>query len=93
MKPYSSEAFNKTLSLNSFQIPVEGTAPEARHSHSASSYRGGAVLFGGLGKGDAPLGDTVILRPNEQGFYWDAIQVHPCVVPRCVAFRGSRSCI
>ncbi|XP_075886943.1 tRNA wybutosine-synthesizing protein 4 [Nelusetta ayraudi] len=64
------------------EIPLEGTTPEARHSHSASSYQGGVVVFGGLGQRDVPLGDTLILRPSEKGFVWETIDVHPCVVPR-----------
>ncbi|KAM7407026.1 hypothetical protein PAMA_002980 [Pampus argenteus] len=64
------------------EIQVEGTAPEARHSHSACSYQGGAVVFGGLGKRGAPLGDTVVLRPIERGFCWERLQVEPPPFPR-----------
>lgn len=49
------------------------------------------MVFGGLGQRDVPLGDTVILRPSEKGFLWETVDVHPCVVPRCVAFRGASS--
>ncbi|XP_067460305.1 tRNA wybutosine-synthesizing protein 4 [Thunnus thynnus] len=64
------------------EIPVEGTAPEARHSHTAYSYHGGAVVFGGLGKSGVPLGDTVVLRPIERGFCWERIEVEPPPFPR-----------
>ncbi|XP_042282213.1 tRNA wybutosine-synthesizing protein 4 [Thunnus maccoyii] len=64
------------------EIPVEGTAPEARHSHTACSYQGGAVVFGGLGKSGVPLGDTVVLRPIERGFCWERIAVEPPPFPR-----------
>lgn len=72
------------MSLYSLQIPVDGTVPEARHSHSACSYQGGVVVFGGLGRRNIPFGDTVMLRPNERGFSWEIIQVQPSVVPRSV---------
>uniref|UniRef100_A0A7N9AWE5 tRNA wybutosine-synthesizing protein 4 n=1 Tax=Mastacembelus armatus TaxID=205130 RepID=A0A7N9AWE5_9TELE len=64
------------------QIPVEGAAPEPRHSHSACSYQGGVVVFGGLGRRGVPLGDTVMLRPTERGFCWERIEVQPPPVPR-----------
>ncbi|KAL0963953.1 hypothetical protein UPYG_G00315730 [Umbra pygmaea] len=64
------------------EIPVEGAMPEPRFSHSACSYAGGVVICGGLGGGGVPLGDTVILRPTNTGFYWDRLQTHPPLVPR-----------
>ncbi|KAM9347649.1 tRNA wybutosine-synthesizing protein 4 [Symphorus nematophorus] len=64
------------------KIPVEGAAPQARHSHSACSYEGGVVVFGGLDRTGVPLGDTVVLRPNERGFSWEKIEVQPPPVPR-----------
>ncbi|XP_076603828.1 tRNA wybutosine-synthesizing protein 4 [Chaetodon auriga] len=64
------------------EIPVEGAAPEARHSHSACSYQGGVVVFGGLDRRGVPLGDTVVLRPKERGFCWERIEVQPSPVPR-----------
>uniref|UniRef100_A0A668B046 tRNA wybutosine-synthesizing protein 4 n=1 Tax=Myripristis murdjan TaxID=586833 RepID=A0A668B046_9TELE len=64
------------------EIPVEGTAPEARFSHSACSYQGGVVVFGGLGRGGVPLGDTVVLRPTATGFCWERLKVQPPPVPR-----------
>lgn len=66
------------------QIPVEGVAPEARHSHSACSYKGGGVVFGGLSRAGVPLDDTVILTPTERGFCWERIDVQPPPVPRSV---------
>ncbi|KAG7463300.1 tRNA wybutosine-synthesizing protein 4 [Solea senegalensis] len=64
------------------EIPVEGAAPAARHSHSASSYQGGVVVFGGLDRSSVPLGDVVLLRPTDGGFIWERIEVQPPPVPR-----------
>ncbi|XP_028250219.1 tRNA wybutosine-synthesizing protein 4 [Parambassis ranga] len=64
------------------EMPLEGVAPEARHSHSACSYQGGVVVFGGLSRGGVPLGDTVVLRPTDVGFCWERMDVHPPPVPR-----------
>ncbi|XP_068184667.1 tRNA wybutosine-synthesizing protein 4 isoform X2 [Antennarius striatus] len=64
------------------EIPVDGAAPEARHSHSACSYEGGLVLFGGLNRKGMPLGDTVVLKPNVRGFTWTKMEVQPSPVPR-----------
>ncbi|RVE61161.1 hypothetical protein OJAV_G00168000 [Oryzias javanicus] len=64
------------------QVPVEGVTPAPRHSHSACSYEGGVLVFGGLGEGGAPLGDTAVLRPTERGFCWERIDVHPPPEPR-----------
>ncbi|KAG5851677.1 hypothetical protein ANANG_G00054190 [Anguilla anguilla] len=36
-------------------VPVEGATPAARHSHSACSYDGGVVIFGGLRVRPAPV--------------------------------------
>ncbi|XP_071339977.1 tRNA wybutosine-synthesizing protein 4 [Trachinotus anak] len=64
------------------KIPVEGAAPQALHSHSACSYQGGVVVFGGLDRRGVPLGDTVVLRPTDRGFSWERIEVQPPPVPR-----------
>ncbi|KAM9802866.1 tRNA wybutosine-synthesizing protein 4 [Syngnathus typhle] len=64
------------------EVAVEGAAPEARHSHSACSYQGGLVLFGGHGKRGEPLGDIVVMKPNERGFCWETIDVQPPPCPR-----------
>lgn len=64
------------------EIPVEGVAPEARHSHSACPYQRGAVVFGGLDRRGVPLGDTAVLIPNERGFTWERIETQPSPVPR-----------
>ncbi|XP_037543073.1 tRNA wybutosine-synthesizing protein 4 [Nematolebias whitei] len=65
------------------EIPVDGTAPAARHSHSACSYQGGALVFGGLSPRGTPLGDTALLRQTETGFLWETVDVRPPPVPRC----------
>uniref|UniRef100_A0A7N6B3Z6 tRNA wybutosine-synthesizing protein 4 n=1 Tax=Anabas testudineus TaxID=64144 RepID=A0A7N6B3Z6_ANATE len=75
------------------EIPVGGAAPEARHSHSACSYQGGMVVFGGLDRRGVPLGDTVVLRPTERGFCWERIEVQPPPVPRyshCARVTGDK---
>nr|XP_057939051.1 tRNA wybutosine-synthesizing protein 4 [Doryrhamphus excisus] len=64
------------------ELPVEGTAPDDRHSHSACPYQGGVLVFGGLGRRGQPLGDTVVLKPNERGFCWEMIDVQPPPCPR-----------
>ncbi|KAM6934479.1 tRNA wybutosine-synthesizing protein 4 [Xenentodon cancila] len=64
------------------ELPVEGAAPAARHSHSVCSYQGGVLVFGGLGRGGVPLGETVALKPDERGFCWEKIDVQPPPVPR-----------
>ncbi|XP_035030289.2 tRNA wybutosine-synthesizing protein 4 [Hippoglossus stenolepis] len=64
------------------EIPVEGAAPEPLHSHSACSYQGGVVMFGGLDRRGVPLGDTVVLRPTDRGFSWETIELQPPPVPR-----------
>ncbi|XP_077392578.1 tRNA wybutosine-synthesizing protein 4 isoform X1 [Festucalex cinctus] len=64
------------------EVAVEGAAPEARHSHSACSYQGGLVLFGGHGRRGEPLGDIMVMKPNERGFYWESVDVQPPPCPR-----------
>ncbi|XP_057707902.1 tRNA wybutosine-synthesizing protein 4 [Corythoichthys intestinalis] len=64
------------------ELAVEGEAPEARHSHSACSYKGGLVLFGGHGRRGEPLGDIVVMKPNERSFCWEKIDTHPPLCPR-----------
>ena len=63
-------------------MSVEGIPPEARLSHSACRYKEGVVVFGGLGRGGVPLGDTTFLRPMTTGFCWESLAVHPQPVPR-----------
>ncbi|XP_061698638.1 tRNA wybutosine-synthesizing protein 4 [Syngnathoides biaculeatus] len=64
------------------EVAVEGAAPEARHSHSACSYQGGLVLFGGHGRRGEPLGDIMAMKSNEEGFCWESIEVQPPPCPR-----------
>ncbi|XP_054642567.1 tRNA wybutosine-synthesizing protein 4 isoform X2 [Dunckerocampus dactyliophorus] len=64
------------------ELPVEGAAPDDRHSHSACAYQGGVLVFGGLGRRGQPMGDTVVLKPNERGFCWERIDVQPPPCPR-----------
>ncbi|XP_033899386.3 tRNA wybutosine-synthesizing protein 4 [Acipenser ruthenus] len=63
------------------QVPVGGSVPEPRHSHSACPYAGGLVIAGGLG-GQTPLGSTVLLRPAQSGFRWHELKTDPPIIPR-----------
>ncbi|XP_047395432.1 tRNA wybutosine-synthesizing protein 4 [Sciurus carolinensis] len=64
------------------RIPVEGAAPEARHSHSACSWQGGALIAGGLGASEEPLNSVLFLRPISYGFLWESIDIQPPITPR-----------
>ncbi|XP_014866693.1 PREDICTED: tRNA wybutosine-synthesizing protein 4 isoform X2 [Poecilia mexicana] len=64
------------------EFPVGGDVPAARHSHSACSYLGSVVVFGGLSREGEPLGDLSLLTPTEQGFNWIRAAVRPPPVPR-----------
>lgn len=64
------------------KIPVEGPVPEGRHSHSACSWEGGALIAGGLGAKGLPLGSVLFLTPAPTGFVWQRIETHPSIVPR-----------
>ncbi|XP_015336236.1 tRNA wybutosine-synthesizing protein 4 [Marmota marmota marmota] len=64
------------------KIPVEGEAPEARHSHSACSWQGGALIAGGLGASEEPLNSVLFLRPISCGFFWESIDIQPPITPR-----------
>lgn len=59
------------------EMAIDGPAPEARFSHSACSYQGGVVIFGGLSRRELPLGDTTLLRPTDSGFCWDQLDIKP----------------
>ncbi|XP_072665391.1 tRNA wybutosine-synthesizing protein 4 [Canis lupus baileyi] len=63
-------------------IPVEGEAPEGRHSHSACSWQGGAVIAGGLGVSEEPLSSVLFLKPSSCGFLWESIVIQPPITPR-----------
>ncbi|XP_053451711.1 tRNA wybutosine-synthesizing protein 4 [Nycticebus coucang] len=64
------------------RVPVEGEAPEARHSHSACSWQGGALIAGGLGASEEPLNSVFFLRPIPCGFLWESIDIQPPITPR-----------
>ncbi|XP_045395822.1 tRNA wybutosine-synthesizing protein 4 [Lemur catta] len=64
------------------RIPVEGEAPEARHSHSACSWQGGALIAGGLGASEEVLNSVLFLRPISCGFLWESIDIQPPITPR-----------
>lgn len=87
-KSNESIKFDKSLAslfLFVLQVSIAGSVPEPRHSHTACSHpMGGAVVFGGLNKRGAPLGDVVLLRPNGSGFTWETLAVQPSPVPRFV---------
>lgn len=61
---------------------IDGPAPEARFSHSACSYRGGVVIFGGLSGRGLPLGDTTLLRSTDCGLCWSRLEIKPPPVAR-----------
>nr|XP_012622068.1 tRNA wybutosine-synthesizing protein 4 isoform X2 [Microcebus murinus] len=63
-------------------IPVKGEAPEARHSHSACSWQGGALIAGGLGASEEVLNSVLFLRPISCGFLWESIDIQPPITPR-----------
>lgn len=64
------------------RIPVEGETPEGRHSHSACSWQGGALIAGGLGAFEEPLSSVLFLKPTSRGFFWESIDIHPPITPR-----------
>ncbi|XP_069340406.1 tRNA wybutosine-synthesizing protein 4 [Eulemur rufifrons] len=64
------------------RIPVEGETPEARHSHSACSWQGGAIIAGGLGASEEVLNSVLFLRPISCGFLWESIDIQPPITPR-----------
>ncbi|XP_059228648.1 tRNA wybutosine-synthesizing protein 4 [Mustela nigripes] len=63
-------------------IPVVGEAPEGRHSHSACSWQGGALIAGGLGASEEPLSSVLFLKPISCGFLWESIIIQPPITPR-----------
>ncbi|XP_007933513.1 tRNA wybutosine-synthesizing protein 4 [Orycteropus afer afer] len=64
------------------KIPVVGDPPKARHSHSACSWQGGALLAGGLGASEEPLGSVLFLKPISCGFIWETVEFQPPITPR-----------
>ncbi|XP_072479890.1 tRNA wybutosine-synthesizing protein 4 [Notamacropus eugenii] len=63
-------------------LPVEGPEPDARHSHSACSWKGGALIAGGLSVSEEPLGSVHFLKPVSNGFCWERLEVQPPITPR-----------
>ncbi|XP_010150644.1 PREDICTED: tRNA wybutosine-synthesizing protein 4-like, partial [Eurypyga helias] len=74
--------FLRTDELSRAAIPVEGPAPECRHSHSACGWEGGVLIAGGLGPAEQPLGSVFFLRELGHGFQWQTVETHPPLVPR-----------
>ncbi|XP_068026261.1 tRNA wybutosine-synthesizing protein 4 isoform X2 [Melanerpes formicivorus] len=74
--------FLHTQELSCSMIPVEGPAPEGRHSHSACSWKGGVLVAGGLGAAEQPLGSLCFLEQLEGGFGWQVLETRPPLVPR-----------
>ncbi|XP_069790588.1 tRNA wybutosine-synthesizing protein 4 isoform X2 [Narcine bancroftii] len=73
------------LSLRDYSwtdIPVDGPSPESRHSHCACTWKGGALITGGLGIAQVPLGSIFHLRPTLYGFVWERIEMISSVIPR-----------
>ncbi|XP_020864841.1 tRNA wybutosine-synthesizing protein 4 [Phascolarctos cinereus] len=63
-------------------FPVEGPEPDARHSHSACSWKGGALIAGGLSVSEEPLSSVHFLKPVPNGFCWERLEVQPPITPR-----------
>ncbi|XP_016283801.2 tRNA wybutosine-synthesizing protein 4 [Monodelphis domestica] len=63
-------------------LPVEGPEPDARHSHSACSWKEGALIVGGLSVSEEPLGSVYFLKPVSNGFSWERLEVQPPITPR-----------
>ncbi|NWW84325.1 TYW4 protein, partial [Rhynochetos jubatus] len=68
--------------LSRAAIPVDGLAPEPRHSHSACGWEGGVLIAGGLGAAEQPLGSVFLLRELGRSFQWQTVETHPPLVPR-----------
>lgn len=64
------------------RIPVAGETPEGRHSHSACSWQGGALIAGGLDTSEEPLSSVLFLKPTSCGFLWESIDIQPPITPR-----------
>nr|XP_019580929.1 PREDICTED: tRNA wybutosine-synthesizing protein 4 [Rhinolophus sinicus] len=64
------------------RIPVAGETPEGRHSHSACSWQGGALIAGGLDTSEEPLSSVLFLKPISCGFLWESIDIQPPITPR-----------
>ncbi|XP_066199386.1 tRNA wybutosine-synthesizing protein 4 [Saccopteryx leptura] len=64
------------------RIPVKGEIPEGRHSHSACSWQGGALIAGGLGASEEPLSSVLFLKPVTCGFLWESVNIQPPITPR-----------
>ncbi|XP_075773424.1 tRNA wybutosine-synthesizing protein 4 isoform X1 [Pelodiscus sinensis] len=64
------------------KIPTGGPVPEGRHSHSACSWNGGALIAGGLGTAEQLLNSVLFLRPTRSGFEWQRVETHPSLIPR-----------
>ncbi|KAM6301122.1 LOW QUALITY PROTEIN: tRNA wybutosine-synthesizing protein 4-like [Aegotheles albertisi] len=82
MEPVLGWCFLHTRELSCTVIPVEGAVPESRHSHSACSWKGGALIAGGLGAAEQPLGSVFFLRELEHGFQWQRVETRPPLIPR-----------
>ncbi|NXI45801.1 TYW4 protein, partial [Galbula dea] len=74
--------FLHTSDLSCTVVPVEGPAPEGRHSHSACSWEGGVLVAGGLGAAEQPLGSVCFLRELDHAFQWQVVETHPPLIPR-----------
>uniref|UniRef100_A0A8C8SI42 tRNA wybutosine-synthesizing protein 4 n=1 Tax=Pelusios castaneus TaxID=367368 RepID=A0A8C8SI42_9SAUR len=68
--------------LSCRRIPIRGPVPEGRHSHSACSWAGGALIAGGLSAAEQPLDSVLFLRPTGRGFQWQGVETHPPLIPR-----------
>ncbi|OCT91063.1 hypothetical protein XELAEV_18019681mg [Xenopus laevis] len=64
------------------QVQVIGCTPSARHSHSSCSWKGGAVISGGLLPSGLPSGSIDLLVPCGSHFSWRQLETSPSLTPR-----------
>ncbi|KAM4687228.1 tRNA wybutosine-synthesizing protein 4 [Rhinophrynus dorsalis] len=74
--------FLRSQDLSRIQLPVSGSTPSARHSHSSCPWNGGAVISGGLLLSGVPSGLVTLLRPRDTHFEWEELETVPPVTPR-----------
>uniref|UniRef100_A0A8C5PEY4 tRNA wybutosine-synthesizing protein 4 n=1 Tax=Leptobrachium leishanense TaxID=445787 RepID=A0A8C5PEY4_9ANUR len=74
--------FLRSDSLSMVELPVSGSVPAGRHSHSCCGWNGGAVLSGGLLRSGTPSGSITVLRPSDYHFQWEKLETTPPLTPR-----------
>uniref|UniRef100_A0A803KKM8 tRNA wybutosine-synthesizing protein 4 n=1 Tax=Xenopus tropicalis TaxID=8364 RepID=A0A803KKM8_XENTR len=64
------------------QVEVSGCPPAARHSHSSCSWKGGAVISGGLLQSGLPSASIHLLMLRTPHFLWQQLETIPALTPR-----------